>query len=252
MRANAARASGRTRSSRAGASCARSVAAHTKRPAWSKPYWSSSSLTDTKWNELSRYDARQDHAELPQELLSLGSCHAARMLSNPRSELPVPSPASPPRPGCRSAASRCTAAGTAARPTTRPSASSRRRRPDTGPGHAQLALAGGCSPSLSQPSHRIAESFDVSDFDLTDAEPAAVDPLDIGTRGGPEPDAITHGGLRPRNPRIRRARFARLLTWVRKGSPVDRHLSAVLLVRRRPAAPATARRPARVHMHRRT
>jgi len=252
MRANAARASGRTRSSRAGASCARSVAAHTKRPAWSKPYWSSSSLTDTKWNELSRYDARQDHAELPQELLSLGSCHAARMLSNPRSELPVPSPASPPRPGCRSAASRCTAAGTAARPTTRPSASSRRRRPDTGPGHAQLALAGGCSPSLSQPSHRIAESFDVSDFDLTDAEPAAVDPLDIGTRGGPR--ARRDHPWRPSaakspNPK---GRFARLLTWVRKGSPVDRHLSAVLLVRRRPAAPAAARRPARVHMHRRT
>jgi 2,5-diketo-D-gluconate reductase A len=49
----------------------------------------------------------------------------------------------------------------------------------------------GAPPSLSQPSHRIAESFDVSDFDLTDAEPAAVDPIDVGTRGGPEPDEIT-------------------------------------------------------------
>ena len=28
-------------------------------------------------------------------------------------------------------------------------------------------------------------------FDLTDAEPAVVDPFDIGTRGGPEPAAIT-------------------------------------------------------------
>ena len=55
---------------------------------------------------------------------------------------------------------------------------------------------GGCAPDQRrdrhpprrfQPSHRIAESFDVSDFDITDAEPAAVDPLDIGTRGGPIP-----------------------------------------------------------------
>lgn len=39
--------------------------------------------------------------------------------------------------------------------------------------------------------HRIAENFDVLDFELTDDEIAAVDALDTGVRGGPEPADIT-------------------------------------------------------------
>jgi diketogulonate reductase-like aldo/keto reductase len=35
---------------------------------------------------------------------------------------------------------------------------------------------------------RIAENFDVFDFDLTAAELAAIDGLDLGIRRGPEPD----------------------------------------------------------------
>ncbi len=38
---------------------------------------------------------------------------------------------------------------------------------------------------------RIAENFDVFDFDLTDAEIAQIDALDTGKRGGPEPEAVT-------------------------------------------------------------
>jgi diketogulonate reductase-like aldo/keto reductase len=38
---------------------------------------------------------------------------------------------------------------------------------------------------------RIAENFDVFDFELSGEEIAAIDALDIGTRGGPEPDSIT-------------------------------------------------------------
>jgi diketogulonate reductase-like aldo/keto reductase len=38
---------------------------------------------------------------------------------------------------------------------------------------------------------RIAENFDVFDFELTGNELAAVDGLDTGRRGGPEPDAVT-------------------------------------------------------------
>ena len=38
---------------------------------------------------------------------------------------------------------------------------------------------------------RIAENFDVFDFELTAAELAAIDALDTGARGGPEPEAIT-------------------------------------------------------------
>jgi diketogulonate reductase-like aldo/keto reductase len=38
---------------------------------------------------------------------------------------------------------------------------------------------------------RIAENIDVFDFDLSAEEMAAVDGLDTGRRGGPEPDAIT-------------------------------------------------------------
>ena len=38
---------------------------------------------------------------------------------------------------------------------------------------------------------RIAENFDVFDFELTTEQLTAIDALDTGVRGGPEPDAIT-------------------------------------------------------------
>ena len=38
---------------------------------------------------------------------------------------------------------------------------------------------------------RIAENFDVFDFELTPAELEALDALDTGVRGGPEPDDVT-------------------------------------------------------------
>ncbi|MGC4961333.1 aldo/keto reductase [Gordonia sp. DT101] len=38
---------------------------------------------------------------------------------------------------------------------------------------------------------RIAENFDVFDFELTDDELASIDALDTGMRGGPEPEVIT-------------------------------------------------------------
>ena len=42
---------------------------------------------------------------------------------------------------------------------------------------------------------RIAENLDVFDFALTSAELAAIDALDTGVRGGPEPSAITLEGF---------------------------------------------------------
>ena len=45
-------------------------------------------------------------------------------------------------------------------------------------------------PNSTKP-HRIAENFDVFDFDLTADELAAIDALDTGERGGPEPTDIT-------------------------------------------------------------
>jgi diketogulonate reductase-like aldo/keto reductase len=38
---------------------------------------------------------------------------------------------------------------------------------------------------------RIAENFDVFDFELTDTQLAAIDALETGVRGGPDPDAIS-------------------------------------------------------------
>lgn len=38
---------------------------------------------------------------------------------------------------------------------------------------------------------RIAENFDVFDFQLTDDELLAIDALNTGVRGGPEPEVIT-------------------------------------------------------------
>ena len=38
---------------------------------------------------------------------------------------------------------------------------------------------------------RIAENFGILDFELTASELAAIDALDTGARGGPDPDSIT-------------------------------------------------------------
>ena len=48
---------------------------------------------------------------------------------------------------------------------------------------------GGCGESTNPT--RLAENFDIFDFELTSDELARIDELDTGIRGGPEPDTIT-------------------------------------------------------------
>ena len=84
-------------------------------------------------------------------------------------------------------------ASTAAPSRTRPSARSPHAHGKT-PAQVMLRwhLQQGRSaiPKSTKPA-RIAENFDVFDFELTADELAAIDALDTGVRGGPEPDSIT-------------------------------------------------------------
>ena len=53
------------------------------------------------------------------------------------------------------------------------------------------SAAGTVDDSKSTKPARIAENFDIFDFELSNDQIAAIDALDARFRGGPEPDAIT-------------------------------------------------------------
>ena len=53
----------------------------------------------------------------------------------------------------------------------------------------QLQLGHSIVPKSVRPA-RIAENFDLFDFTLSDADMAAIDALDTGRRGGPDPDNL--------------------------------------------------------------
>ena len=114
--------------------------------------------------------------------------------SSRRSRPSAPSTASSRRRGRRSAASPSTAtASTPAPSRTRSSATIAEAHGKT---PAQVMLRWGLQhgrsviPKSTKP-ERIAENIDVFDFELTADEMAAIDGLDTGRRGGPEPEAIT-------------------------------------------------------------
>ena len=120
--------------------------------------------------------------------------HAPLLQPARRAGLRRPSTASSRRRGRRSAASRSTAtAATPARWRTRSSSGSREAH---GKSPAQVMLRWGIQhgrsviPKSTKP-ERIAENIDVFDFELSADELAAIDALDTGRRGGPEPEAIT-------------------------------------------------------------
>jgi hypothetical protein len=76
----------------------------------------------------------------------------------------------------------------------RPVAALRRReaRQDRSTGDAALAPRTGPlrDPEVRHPA-RIAENIDIFDFELSNDELAAIDVLDTGVRGGPDPESIT-------------------------------------------------------------
>ena len=53
----------------------------------------------------------------------------------------------------------------------------------------QLQLGHSIVPKSVRPA-RIAENFDIFDFALSDADIAAIEALDTGRRGGPDPDIL--------------------------------------------------------------